>query len=146
MPAPSGPRALCRRRAASALNPPNIITLHDVGIEAGSDFLVMEYVKGRSLDQLIPRHGLAVREALRISVQIADALSRAHAAGIIHRDLKPANIMVTGDGQVKVLDFGLAKLTGPVESDELGPTLTQRPETEDGTILGTLSYMSPESD
>ena len=102
------------------------------------------HFKGRSLDQMIPRHGLAVPEALRISVQIADALSRAHAAGIIHRDLKPANIMVNAEGQVKVLDFGLAKLTGPIEPGELDPTLTERPHTEDGTILGTLSYMSPE--
>src|SRR5438552_3707213 len=109
-------RLLQEARAASALNHPHIITIYDVGVEGGSDFLVMEYVIGRSLDQLIPRNGMPVREVLRLCVclcvQIADALSKAHTAGIIHRDLKPSNIMVSDEGQVKVLDFGLAKLTG----------------------------------
>ena len=98
-------------RAASALNHPNIITIHDIGREDGIDFVVMEYVAGKTLDQLIPRRGLKLNEVLKYSIQIADALAKAHSAGIVHRDLKPGNVMVTEDGLVKVLDFGLAKLT-----------------------------------
>ena len=79
----------------------------------------MEYVEGKTLDQLIPRKGMRLSEALKYAVQIADALAAAHAAGIVHRDLKPANVMVTENGLVKVLDFGLAKLTEPAESDEI---------------------------
>jgi len=104
-------RFMQEARAASALNHPHIITIHDIGSEGGADFLVMEYVKGRPLDQLIPRNGMPVREVLRLCGQVADALSKAHSAGIIHRDVKPSNLMITDDGQVKVLDFGLAKLT-----------------------------------
>lgn len=98
-------------KAASALNHANIITIHDIVSEAGADFIVMEFVDGQPLDRLIPRHGMRLDDALRLAVQMADALATAHAAGIVHRDLKPSNIMVTAKGQVKVLDFGLAKLT-----------------------------------
>src|SRR5262249_28245722 len=98
-------------RAASALNHPNIITIHDIEREDDIDFVVMEYVAGKTLDRLIPRRGLKLTEVLKYSIQIADGLAKAHAAGIIHRDLKPGNVMVTDDGLVKVLDFGLAKLT-----------------------------------
>ena len=98
-------------RAASALNHPNIITIHDIGREDGIDFVVMEYVAGKTLDRLIPRRGLKLNEVLKYSIQIADGLAKAHSAGIIHRDLKPGNVMVTDEGLVKVLDFGLAKLT-----------------------------------
>ena len=135
-------------KAASALNHPNIITIHDISSEGGHDFMVMEYVAGKTLAQLIGRKGLPIREALKCAVQTADALARAHTRGIIHRDLKPTNIMVAEDGLVKVLDFGLAKLTEPIEADELGPTRTMKageaPKTEEGTIVGTLAYMSPE--
>ena len=127
-------------KAASSLNHPNIITVHEVGCEDGLDFIVMEFVAGKPLDLWIGRKGLKLGETLKYGAQIADALAAAHAAGIIHRDLKPGNIMVTESGQVKVLDFGLAKVTS---SGPLDPTLTGN-QTEEGTILGTVAYMSPE--
>ena len=136
-------RFIQEARAASALNHPNIITIHDIGSDSGIDFIVMEYVAGKTLDQRIPRKGMRLSEGLKIVVQIADALARAHSAGIIHRDLKPSNVVVTDDGLVKVLDFGLAKLTEAAESGEEG-TRTLQSQTEEGTIIGTLSYMSPE--
>ncbi|MBI3694567.1 MAG: serine/threonine-protein kinase, partial [Acidobacteria bacterium] len=111
------------------------------------DFIAMEYVAGSSLDQLLAGKGLRLAEALKDAVPMADALAAAHAAGIIHRDLKPGNIMVNEQGRVKVLDFGLAKLTEPVSSDASAPTETLRvdaPRTEEGTIIGTVAYMSPE--
>jgi Tol biopolymer transport system component len=135
-------------KAASALNHPNIITVHDVTREAGVDFIVMEYIVGKTLDQLIPRKGLRLNETLKCAVQVADALAAAHAAGIVHRDLKPGNVMVTESGLAKVLDFGLAKLTEPGGAGEAEGTHTMRPEerphTEEGTLLGTAAYMSPE--
>src|SRR5437660_71990 len=98
-------------KTASALNHPNIVHIYDIAEADGIQFIAMEYVAGNTLDQLIGRKGLHLNETLRYAVQIADPLSKAHAAGIIHRDLKPGNIMVTDQGLVKVLDFGLAKLT-----------------------------------
>ena len=130
-------------KTASALNHPNIITIYEIASENDQDFLVMEYVPGKTLDQLIPRHGFRLNEVLKYSIQMADALAKAHAAGIIHRDLKPGNLMVTEAGLVKVLDFGLAKLTEVSESEE-GATQTLQPKTEEGAIVGTISYMSPE--
>jgi Tol biopolymer transport system component len=135
-------RFIQEARAASALNHPNIITLYDIGSQRGIDFIVMEYVAGKTVDQLIPRRGMRLNEVPKLAVQMADALAKAHSAGIVHRDLKPTNVMVTEDGLVKVLDFGLAKLS-EVESDEAG-TRTLPPQTEEGMIIGTLSYMSPE--
>src|SRR4029079_14042538 len=138
-------RFLQEARAASALNHPNIVTLHDIATHAGIDFLVMEYVEGKSLDKLIASKGLPLNEALNYAAQIASALAAAHAAGIVHRDIKPGNAVVTPEGQVKVLDFGLAKLmenAAPGPEDE---TRTQQSElTEAGTVLGTVAYMSPE--
>jgi Tol biopolymer transport system component/predicted Ser/Thr protein kinase len=131
-------------KAASALNHPNIVTIYEIDSADGQDFIAMELVSGETLEHLIPRKGLRTAETLKYAVQIADALAKAHAAGIVHRDLKPSNIMVTADGAVKVLDFGLAKLTEPEESSEDGSTQTIRVETEEGTIVGTFSYMSPE--
>ena len=98
-------------KAASALNHPNIITIHDIDQADGVDFIAMEYVEGKTLDQRIGHRGLRLNNTLEYAVQIADALAKAHSAGIVHRDLKPTNIMVNEDGVVKVLDFGLAKLT-----------------------------------
>jgi eukaryotic-like serine/threonine-protein kinase len=130
-------------KAASALNHPNIITIHDIANENGIDFIVMEYVQGKTLDALVPRKGLRLNETVKLAIQMADALAKAHSVGIIHRDLKPTNVMVTDDGHVKVLDFGLAKLTEVSESGNEA-TLTLQHETEEGTIVGTVSYMSPE--
>jgi hypothetical protein len=106
--------------------------------------MVMEYVAGKTLDALIPRQGMRISDALRVAAQMADGLAKAHAAGIVHRDLKPSNVMVSDDGHVKLLDFGLAKLTevAPVSEDEA--TRTERQNTEDGTVVGTAAYMSPE--
>jgi serine/threonine protein kinase len=131
-------------KSASALNHPNIITIHDIG----ENFIAMEYVAGKTLDQITPRKGMRLNDALKIAVQIADALTKAHAAGIVHRDLKPSNVMVTGDVLVKVLDFGLVKLTETVAQasaceDEATRTVG-KPRTQEGVILGTAGYMSPE--
>ncbi|HVN81105.1 MAG TPA: serine/threonine-protein kinase, partial [Terriglobia bacterium] len=134
-------RFIQEARAASALNHPNIITIHDIGSEGGIDFIAMEYVAGKTLGQLIPRKGMRLSEALKLAIQMADALAKAHSAGIVHRDMKPTNVMVTEDGLVKVLDFGLAKLTEVSGSGE-GVTRTLESLTEEGTIVGTVSYMS----
>ena len=133
-------------KAASALNHPNIVTVHDLDSSGDVNFIVMEYVDGRTLDRLIGGKGIKLNEALGYAVQMADALSRAHSAGIIHRDLKPSNVMITACGTVKILDFGLAKLTEPAEPDEQGATISadSKPCTEEGTIVGTAAYMSPE--
>jgi serine/threonine protein kinase len=131
-------------KAASALNHPNIIHLYDIDTVKGMDFIAMEYVPGKTLDQLVGRKGLSLGEALKYAVQIADALAKAHGSGIVHRDLKPANIIVTEEGLVKVLDFGLAKLTEKAEEKDATVTLDQAPRTEEGTIVGTVAYMSPE--
>jgi Tol biopolymer transport system component/predicted Ser/Thr protein kinase len=130
-------RFLREARAASALNHPNIVTVHEAGSEGGVDFIAMEYIEGRSLDRLIPAQGLALDRALDYAIATAGALAKAHAAGIVHRDLKPGNIMVTGDGLIKLLDFGLAKQArgGADESVTL---------TKEGDVVGTPAYMSPE--
>jgi len=131
-------------KAASALNHPNIVTIYDIGSEAGADFIVMEFVAGQTLDHVVPRGGLRLAELLKYAIPVADALARAHAAGIVHRDLKPGNIMITEDGQVKLLDFGLAKLSDLHDASDAELTRPVRPETEEGSIIGTVSYMSPE--
>jgi len=132
---------------ASALNHPNIVTIHDIGTEGGAAYIVMEYVVGKTLDQLIPRKGMRLAEVLKIAVQAADGLAAAAAAGVIHRDVKPGNVMVTDSGLVKVLDFGLAKLAERAASPEQATATimdAERPRTREGTIIGTVSYMSPE--
>jgi serine/threonine protein kinase len=133
-------------RAASALNHPHIVTIHDIASAEGTDFIVMELVPGKTLDALIPRHGMRLGEVLRIAIPLADALAAAHGAGIVHRDLKPANVMATPEGVVKVLDFGLAKLTQAEEgAREDATTLDARARlSHPGTVAGTPAYMSPE--
>ena len=131
-------------KSASALNHPNIVTIHDITSADGIDFIVMEYLAGRTLDAQIGRQRMRVAEALELAAQVADALGCAHAAGIVHRDLKPANIMVSDEGRVKVLDFGLAKLTECGEPADRSLTLDRAPRTEAGMIVGTVAYMSPE--
>ena len=143
-PAAQRERLLHEARAASALNHPNVVAVYDVGTAENMDFIVMEFVPGKPLDSMIPRHGMRLPEALKIAVQIAEALSAAHAAGIIHRDLKPANVMVTESGQVKLLDFGLAKPNPMLTAvDGATQSIPTQPSAE-GTIAGTLAYMSPE--
>src|SRR5579862_2700628 len=140
-------RFLLEAKAASALNHPNIIHIYDINSSNGTDFIAMEFVAGKTLNQLIGKHGLPLKDTLKYSIQMADALARAHAAGIVHRDLKPANIIVAEDGRVKLLDFGLAKLTEPsVDSEGATATINadQGPLTEEGSIVGTVAYMSPE--
>ena len=131
-------------KAASALNHPSIITVHDIGRADDIDFIAMEYVSGKTLGELIGRKGMPVADVLKYAIQIADGLAVAHRAGIIHRDLKPANIMVTDQGLVKILDFGLAKLTGPATHPEAITTESVAPKTTEGRIAGTVAYMSPE--
>jgi serine/threonine-protein kinase len=133
-------------KAIAALTHPHICTLYDVGHQDGTDYLVMEYLEGEALDKKIARGPIKLDEALKIALQIADALARAHREGIVHRDLKPANIMVTKGG-VKLLDFGLAKLrpvSGAVFGLSMAATAATPPITSKGTILGTLHYMAPE--
>jgi serine/threonine protein kinase len=143
-------RFMQEARAASALNHPRIITIYEIDRTEGTDgadFIAMEFVPGRTLDQIIPAKGLRISEALKYAIQIADALAAAHAAGIVHRDLKPANVMVTDKGDIKVLDFGLAKLienTGITETENTRTVAADLPHTDEGAILGTVSYMSPE--
>jgi serine/threonine protein kinase len=145
------PRRLFREaQAASALNHPNIAVVHDIGSDpaVGLDFIVMEWVQGTPLSALIGKRKLAAGDAVKYAIQIADALAAAHAAGIIHRDIKPGNIMITAAGQVKVLDFGLAKHLAPAVPDgDQTETIGPRPPADPtiaGTILGTVEYMSPE--
>lgn len=132
-------------RSASALNHPNIVTIYEVGMDkgSGSPYIVMEYIEGRDLRGLIADGPLPNRKTLDIAAQIADGLAAAHEQGIIHRDLKPENVMVTKDGYVKVLDFGLAKVVGVAEEEDVTARLDM-PGTNPGTILGTVGYMSPE--
>jgi eukaryotic-like serine/threonine-protein kinase len=136
-------------RAASSLNHPNIVTIHEIGQTSGLPYIVMEFVDGQTLRHLVRDRRLPARRALDIGAQLADGLAKAHAAGIVHRDLKPENVMVTKDGFVKILDFGLAKLRADEQADaKSAPTddvETQlSPNTAAGLILGTAGYMSPE--
>jgi TolB-like protein/tetratricopeptide (TPR) repeat protein len=129
-------------RAVAALNHPHIVTIHSVDEADGVHFLTMELVEGQSLDRLIPPSGLPVERIVKIANALAEALAAAHEKGIVHRDLKPANVMVTDDGRVKVLDFGLAK---DVLADVTGnATLTSTGQTQAGMVMGTPAYMSPE--
>jgi tetratricopeptide (TPR) repeat protein/predicted Ser/Thr protein kinase len=130
-------------RSASALNHPNIVTIHEVGADENAPFIVMEYVEGHDLRTMIHEGRVPVRQVLDIGAQIADGLAAAHERGIVHRDLKPENIMITRDGFVKILDFGLAKVMSPA-ADMENTLQLDLPGTNPGTILGTVGYMSPE--
>jgi serine/threonine-protein kinase len=130
-------------RSASALNHPNIVTIHEVDSFEDTPFIVMEYIEGVDLRTMVREGPLPVRKVLDIAAQIADGLAAAHERGIVHRDLKPENVMVTRDGFVKILDFGLAKRVSPAADGDDTQQLDV-PGTNPGTILGTVGYMSPE--
>ncbi len=132
-------------RAISALSHPHICALFDVGQHDGARFLVMEFLEGETLAARLERGGLPTEQSLRIAIQVAEALEKAHRHGFIHRDLKPGNVMLTKSG-AKLLDFGLAKATGlapHVATLTSSPTVSS-PLTAEGTIVGTFQYMSPE--
>jgi serine/threonine-protein kinase len=137
-------RFIQEAKAASSLNHPNIITIHEIDHADGADFMVMEFVAGKTLQQLIPGSGMPVADVLKYAIPIASALAAANTLGIVHRDIKPGNIMVGTNGIVKVLDFGLAKLTALDDSSGDGATRTIQANTEEGVIVGTAAYMSPE--
>lgn len=131
-------------RSASSLNHPNIVTIHDIGVSDGTSYIAMERVDGLTLRELLSDGALPTKRLLPIAAQVADGLSKAHEAGIVHRDLKPENVMVTKGGLVKILDFGLAKLTRPEDSGGATQAPTAGDMTGAGVVMGTAGYMSPE--
>ena len=143
----SDPERLARfereAKAVAGLNHPNIVTLHSIEEADGTRFITMERVSGQTLSTLVPETGLKLARFFKLAIALADALSTAHAKGITHRDLKPENVMVDDDGRLKILDFGLAKLA-PAPSASEESELKTASVTQDGRILGTVSYMSPE--
>jgi len=130
-------------KAASALDHPNVAHIYEIGEADGVSFISMQYVEGTTVETMIQQSSMELKEILGIAVQATDALVEAHSKGIIHRDIKPSNIMITPRGQVKILDFGLAKVSPPVQHVDMSNLVTQV-ETVPGMIVGTIQYMSPE--
>jgi serine/threonine protein kinase len=129
--------------AAGGLSHPNILAIYDVGAQGGMPYIVSELLQGETLRQHLTDHDIGRRQAIEYAIAMAHGLAAAHEKGIVHRDLKPENIFITEDGRVKILDFGLAKLTHPEPSGgSLAPTATL--ETEPGVVMGTVGYMAPE--
>lgn len=138
-------RLVREARSASALNHPNIVTIHSIDDAGGFTFIFMEFVEGRTLHALIQEGALPFPKLLDLSIQVADALASAHAIGLIHRDIKPQNILVTSRGQAKVLDFGLAKIVRPIiEGAQTQLATVSADLSGAGAIAGTVAYMSPE--
>ena len=131
-------------RSASALNHPNIVAIHDIGQSDSVSYIAMELVEGRTLREISGGGPLPVRRIVSIAPQVAEGLAKAHSAGIVHRDLKPENLMVSKDGFVKILDFGLAKLVAPESGGISAMPTVAKPETHPGSVMGTVAYMSPE--
>ena len=131
-------------KALAALNHPNIVHVHSVEEHEGVHFITMELVKGRRLSELIPKHGLSIGKLVEIAIALAGALAAAHKVGIVHRDFKPDNVMVDEEGRIKVLDFGLAKLVGAPVSSEAQTRSPEHPQTQEGQVVGTAPYLSPE--
>ena len=138
-------RFLKEARAASALNHPNVCIVYDVGeTDDGLPFIAMEFIEGGSLDHVLEKRGrLPIPQVVDLAVQVADALDAAHSSRIVHRDIKPANISLNERGQVKVLDFGLAKRLATESHDALEATAMMQ-QTQEGSVVGTPRYMSPE--
>src|SRR2546426_3902870 len=131
--------------AAGALNHPNILIVHDIGTHDGSPYVVSELLEGETLRERMAGTALPQRKAIDYALQIAHGLAAAHAKGIVHRDLKPENLFVTNDGRVKILDFGLAKLTGASDGTQPQSEVpTRRVDTDPGTVVGAMRYMAPE--
>jgi len=138
-------RFIQEAKAASALNHPNIITIYEIGQEQGAHYIATEFIDGQTLRQRMLPERMSLALALDLAMQTASALVAAHEAGIVHRDIKPENVMVRRDGIVKVLDFGLAKLTErPATEVNIDAPTAAKIETDPGTVMGTASYMSPE--
>src|SRR3974390_250064 len=132
-------------RAAAALNHPNILSIFDIGDEQGAPYVVSELLEGETLRERLKSGPLPIRRVIDHAVQVARGLAAAHEKGIVHRDLKPENLFITNDGRVKILDFGLAKLTRPETSDTAdAATQTRQIATDAGTVMGTVGYMAPE--
>jgi eukaryotic-like serine/threonine-protein kinase len=130
-------------RAASALNHPNIVTIYEIDEKEGRHYIAQELVEGRTLRQILAAGALTLDQTLDVAIGVASALVAAHEAGVVHRDIKPENVMIRTDGLVKVLDFGLAKLTGPVRGS-VPDDRAARFSTGPGNVMGTVNYMSPE--
>src|SRR2546428_2319113 len=131
-------------QAAGALNHPNILVIFHIGMHDGAPYIVSELLEGETLRERLAGVALPQRKAIDYALQVARGLAAAHAKGIVHRDLKPENIFVTKDGRVKILDFGLAKLTEPTEGQSKTDIPTRRIDTDPGMVMGTVGYMSPE--
>lgn len=137
-------RFLSEARCGALFNHPNIVAVYELLKHHGMDLIVMEHVAGRTLDRVIPRHGLPLGTFLAYALQIAEAVGAIHATRMVHRDLKPANFVVKRNGAVKLLDFGLAKVLNDRGAGRSGGRKPKQPETPEGTILGTPGYMAPE--
>src|SRR5947207_1586534 len=132
-------------QAVGALNHPNILVIHQIGTDDGAPYIVSELLEGETLRERMAGAALPQRKAIDYGLQIAHGLASAHAKGIVHRDLKPENLFVTNDGRVKILDFGLAKLTGTADGNQSQTEVpTRRVDTDPGLVMGTMGYMSPE--